>query len=106
MWLEAAKRGKLLTILKGWVQLGKSRTVGTPGKEFESTVAKIRHAFTCIPGGVGLLSPCNRVLRARPAFVYLNRNQKRLTSLEGAMHSPMGIDMGTHKMLRANMWVA
>jgi hypothetical protein len=63
MWLEAAKREKLQTVLKGWVCSGKRGTVGIPFKEFESVAAKLRHAFTCIPAGVGLLSPCNRVLK-------------------------------------------
>jgi hypothetical protein len=26
--------------------------------EFKSTVAKLCHMFTCIPAGMGLLSPC------------------------------------------------
>jgi hypothetical protein len=59
MWLEAALREKLLTILKGWVCSGKQGMAGIPFKEFESVVAKLRHAFTCIPAGVELLSPCN-----------------------------------------------
>ncbi len=83
MWLEAAKREKLLTLLKGWVQTGTQGTEEIPFKEFESTVAKIRHALTCIPAGVGPLSPCNRVLRVRPAYVFLNRNQQLLTAVEG-----------------------
>ncbi len=63
MWLKLAKWEKLLTILKGWVHAGKRGTVGIPFKKFESVVAKLHHAFTCIPVGVGLLLPCNRVLR-------------------------------------------
>ncbi len=65
------------------MQTGTRGTAGIPFKEFEATVAKIRHAFTCIPAGVGLLSPCNRVLRARPAYVFLNCNQRLLTAVEG-----------------------
>jgi hypothetical protein len=63
MWLKSAIREKLLTILKGWVRSGKWGTAGIPFKEFESVVAKLWHAFTCIPAGVGLLLPCNQVLK-------------------------------------------
>ncbi len=83
MWLEGAKREKLITLLKGWVRTGTRGTAGIPFKEFESTVEKIRHAFTCIPAGVGLLSLCNRVLQACPQYVFLNCNQWLLTALEG-----------------------
>ncbi len=83
MWLEEAKQEKLLTILKGWIRTGKRGTTGIPFTEFESTIAKIRHTFTCIPAGVGLLSPCNRLLAKRPSYVYLNKNTNILTSLEG-----------------------
>jgi hypothetical protein len=51
MWLEAAKREKLPTILRGWIQMGTQGSTGIPFGEFESTVAKIRHAFTCISAG-------------------------------------------------------
>ncbi len=93
MWLEAAKQEKLLTLLKGWVQAGTRGTIGIPFKEFESMVAKIRHAFTCIPAGVGLLSLCNRVLRACPAYDFLNHNQRLLTPVEGC-----------HTLLRKLTW--
>ena len=83
MWLEEAKREKLLTVLKGWIRSGKQGHAGIPFGEFESTIAKIRHAFTCIPAGNGLLSSCNRVLKTRPEFVYLHKNQAVLTALEG-----------------------
>ncbi len=83
MWLEPAKRKKLLTILRGWVRKGHWGTAGIPFKEFEATIAKIRHAFTCVPMGVSLLSPCNRILKARPNYVYLNKNIRVLTAIEG-----------------------
>jgi hypothetical protein len=83
MWLEAAKREKLLTILRGWIWMGTRGSAGIPFGEFESTVAKIRHAFTCVPAGRGRLSPCNRLLRHRPAYVYLQRNQAVLTAIKG-----------------------
>ena len=83
MWLEAAKREKLLTILRGWICTGHRGSAGIPFKEFESTIAKIRHAFTCIPMGASLLSPCNRILKLNPPYVFLNRNKQLLTAIEG-----------------------
>jgi hypothetical protein len=50
--------------------------------EFKSTVAELCHTFMCIPAGVGLLSPCNRVLKAWLDFVYLHKNHRVLTALE------------------------
>jgi hypothetical protein len=83
MWLKEAKHKKLLTILKGWIRAGKRGTTGIPFTEFESTIAKIRHAFTCIPAGVGLLSPCNQLLQKCPSYVYLIKNNNILTAMEG-----------------------
>jgi hypothetical protein len=83
MWLESAKREKLLTILKGWIRTGKQGSAGIPLGDFESIIAKIRHAFQSIPAGCGLLSPCNRVLTKRPPYVYLQRNVAVLTAVEG-----------------------
>ena len=34
MWLESAKRKKLLTILRGWTRTGRRGTAGIPFKEF------------------------------------------------------------------------
>ncbi len=83
MWLELAKGKKLLTILKGWIRTGKQGSAGFSFGEFESTIAKIQHAFTSIPAGRRLLLPCNRLLKRRPAYVYLQRNKPVLTALEG-----------------------
>ncbi len=83
MWLEEAKREKLLTILKTWIRTGTRGRGGVKYKEFESVVAKIRHAFTCNPMGVALLSTCNRVLKAKPTFIYLHKNQRLLQALKG-----------------------
>ena len=44
-------------------------------------MAKIRHAFTAIPAGRGLLSPCNRLLAKQPPFVFLSLNQPLLTAV-------------------------
>jgi hypothetical protein len=41
MWLELAKREKLLTVLKGWIHTGKRGSAGIAFGEFESTIAKI-----------------------------------------------------------------
>jgi hypothetical protein len=54
MWLESAKREKLLTLLKGWIRTGKRGSAGILLGDFESTIAKIRHAFQSIPTGCGL----------------------------------------------------
>jgi hypothetical protein len=82
MWLEAAKRGRLRTVLKGWIRSGKRGMVGVPFKEFKSVVAKLRHAFTCIPAGVGLLLMCNRILKLQLPYVYFHRNLKALNAIE------------------------
>jgi len=63
MWLEEQKRAKLLATLHAWIRAG-NREREVPFKEFKSIlVAKLRHAFTAPPGGQGLLSPCNQLLK-------------------------------------------
>jgi hypothetical protein len=49
--------------------------------EFESIIAKLRHAFIAIPTGVGLLSVCNPILGKRPQFVHISRNHHLLEAL-------------------------
>lgn len=49
--------------------------------EFWSVLAKIRQSFIAIPNGIGLLSPCNAVLRKEPRFVYFHRNKLLLEAL-------------------------
>ncbi len=83
MWLELAKREKLLAILRGWIRTGTQGNLGIPFGKFESTIAKIRHAFTSIPAGRGLISSCNQLLKQRLAYVYLQQNKNILTALEG-----------------------
>jgi len=73
MWLEEEKRAKLLTILHSWLQAD-SLNRGILFGEFKLVIAKVRHAFTALPGGRGLLSPCNRLLQKRPPVVYFHRN--------------------------------
>jgi hypothetical protein len=62
LWLEEEKHAKLLTILHGWIRSG-NLDRGIPFGEFELVVAKLRHAFVALPGGRGLLSPTNRLLK-------------------------------------------
>ena len=62
MWLEDEKRAMLLTVLHQWLRGATQSQRGIPFLEFESVTAKIRHAFTALPTGKGLLSPCNWVL--------------------------------------------
>ncbi len=83
LWLKSAKQEKLLTILRGWIWTGTQGSLGILFGEFESTVANFWHAFMSIPAGRGLLSPCTRLLRQRPDYVYLQRNRNILTALEG-----------------------
>jgi hypothetical protein len=74
MWLEGEKRAKLLTILHSWLRVG-TQNRGVPFVEFESVVAKVRHAFTALPGGWDLLSPCNCLLKRHPPVVYFHCNE-------------------------------
>ena len=48
MWLEEAKRDKLLTMLKGWIQAATRGQSGIAFAEFRTVMAKIQHAFMCI----------------------------------------------------------
>ncbi len=80
MWLEEEKRAKLLTTLHSWIRAGSCRR-GVPFQEFESVVAKLRRAFTALPGGRGLLSPCNRLLKQQPQVVYFYWNAPLLSSI-------------------------
>jgi hypothetical protein len=62
LWLKEEKHAKLLIILHGWIRSGNLNR-GIPFGEFESVVEKLRHAFAALPGGRGLLSPTNRLLK-------------------------------------------
>jgi hypothetical protein len=83
LWLEDAKRAYLLTVLHGWLRSSRTGTMGIPFKVFESVIAKIRHAFTAIPAGRGLLTPCNKMLQMKPPVVYLHRNAVLLAAIAG-----------------------
>ncbi len=72
MWLEEKKRAKLLTILHSWLQVSNCKC-GIPFVEFKST--KLRHAFTAVPRGQGLLSPCNRLLKQGSPVVFFHQNE-------------------------------
>ena len=75
IWLEAPKRDQLLSTLKHWLSQSRKRRSGVPFDEFRSVLSKLRHAFIAIPGGKGLLSPCNTILRKQPDMVFLHHNR-------------------------------
>ena len=81
IWLEEAKRDALLTILHQWIRGATKSHRGIPFAEFESVTAKLRHAFTALREGRGLLSPCNWVIRKRPKVVYLHKNGTLLEAI-------------------------
>ncbi len=76
LWLEEGKWNQTLTTLHGWLH---TRTAtgqhGISFKEFESVVAWLRHAFMALPAGLGLLLPCNAILRKQPHLVCMQRNK-------------------------------
>jgi hypothetical protein len=76
MQLDEKKREFLLAVLTKWIRTAQHKSGGIEFKEFESVIAKVRHAFMCIPEGRGLLTPMNKLLRKKPAFVYLHQNKK------------------------------
>ena len=82
MILAVAKREFLLTILHKWIRGAKAGQSGIPFAEFESVIAKMRHAFMALPAGYGMLTPCNAVLRLKPDFVFLQRNRALLQCIE------------------------
>ena len=81
MWLEEEKRAKLLTTLKGWIRSGEHER-GIPFREFESVMAKLRHAFLTVQGGKGLLSPCNRLLRKQPGVVCFHQSSPLFSAIK------------------------
>jgi hypothetical protein len=62
-WFEEPKRAAPLTILHQWLRGATKARRGIPFTEFKSVTAKLRHAFTALREGRGLLSPCNWVIR-------------------------------------------
>ncbi len=81
LWLEEPKRLALLQILKNWLRTSNRSDRGIPFDEFYSVICRIRHAFTSVPAGMGLLSHCNDVIRLNPRFVFLQRNKNLYNSI-------------------------
>ena len=81
MILEEPKREILLTVLKKWIKSGDDGTGGIPFVEYKSVLQKLRHAFTALPTGRGLLSPLNKLLRMEPQFVFFHRNKTLLQAI-------------------------
>jgi len=82
IWLEEPKRKSLLATLHKWLRdARKYKNKGIPFDEYRSTLSKLRHAFISIPCGLGLLSPCNAVLRTEPTSVYLGKNSHLLQAI-------------------------
>ena len=82
LWLEETKRASLLTILHQWIRGATKTRRGIPFSEFESVIAKLRHAFTALREGRGLLSPCNWIIQKRPKIVYLHRDSDLMEALK------------------------
>ena len=76
LWLASEKRDALLLILKSWIRSSARAHAGIPFNVFESVTAKLRHAFTALPAGKGLLSPCNKILALRPHTVFVHKNHE------------------------------
>jgi hypothetical protein len=81
VWLEESKRNAILTILHGWICSSRNANHGIPFNKFHS-ILKIRHAFTTIPVGKGLLSPFYKILAKQPKFVFLHHNKRVLNALK------------------------
>ena len=81
MWLEMEKRVSLLQILHQWIRSSIKGKRGIPFAEFELVIAKLRHAFTALREGRGLLSPCNWVIQRRPQVVYMHKDGTLLEAI-------------------------
>ena len=73
LWLEEEKWDALINTLQKWLRQAK-RHQGIPFPDFQSTLSKVRHAFTTIPSGNGLLSPFYALLALQPPTVFLATN--------------------------------
>ena len=82
IWLEEEKRACLLQILHQWIRGATKGKRGIPFAEFESVVQKLRHAFTALREGRGLLSPCNWVIQKRPQVVYIHKDGKLIEAIK------------------------
>jgi hypothetical protein len=81
IWLEETKHAALLTILHQRIRGATKASRGILFAEFESVMAKLRHAFTALREGRRLLSPCNWVIRKQPQVIYLHQNGSLLEAL-------------------------
>ena len=81
IWLENEKRTSLLQILHQWIRGAVKGKRGIPFTEFESVIAKLRHAFTALREGRGLLSPCNWVIQRRPKVVFMHKDGTLLEAI-------------------------
>jgi hypothetical protein len=77
------KKDKLLHMLHQWLWLSCKQNPGIPFDEFLSVISKIRHAFTALPAGNGLMLPCNLILRLHPLQVYLHNNKDLWATIKG-----------------------
>jgi hypothetical protein len=82
LWLKEGKRNQILTILHSWLCTTARGHHGISFKEFESAVAWLRHAFTALPTGLSLLSPCNAILRKQLKLEYMQRNKALREAIE------------------------
>jgi hypothetical protein len=101
IWLEKEKQAALLTILHQWLREATKSRRGIPFAKFESVTAKLRHAFTALPEGRGLLSPCNWMLKCRPPVVFLHRDWCTYGSNQGHLNDITGNDCATNSLQRS-----
>ena len=86
MILEQPKRQAIQQTLHTWLRQAAKGAQGIPFHEFHSTIQKLRHAFKAIPQGVGLLSPCNQIVRLQPRFVFLTKNLALREAITDCQH--------------------
>lgn len=87
MWLLEGKRDALILFIKIWLwSTQKNAWFGIPFKEFCSSLYKIRHSFTLIPAGHGLMSPFYWVLSKAHKTAFLWCNKMLYTALQDCHH--------------------
>jgi hypothetical protein len=106
LWLEEAKRAHLLTVLHRWICSSRSGTPGVPFKEFKMVVAKIHHAFTAIPAGRGLLTPCNKIHQKKNIIGIPPAEPGAPCSNDGLSHTAPGVLQLSYPVSRAGWWMA
>ncbi len=70
-----------MQLLHQWIRGAVKVKHGIPFAEFEWVVAKLRHAFTALLEGRGLLSPCNWVIQRWPPVVYMHKDGTLLETI-------------------------